>query len=199
MLEVVFFKILLEVMGYFFGCLCEVLVCFNDEINEILVMMEVVYKCFFVEYGFKFGLLMFFLLFRYEKEIDCLQVWCDEYLNIMVSLLIYDKWNIMQKFFEEVVIQVCWVFEYVNKDVEIWLWVIMVLMEIQVCEYQIQLKCCFESIKCIYLVIDMLEDCIIELESIEKSFLQQVQVFEDIVGCVKEMLLLLDIWVLQVV
>jgi len=192
MLDAAFSKTLSEAMGGFFGRSRQALSKSNDEINEILAMMEAVYKRFSVEHGLKLGSPTAFSLLRYEKEIDRLQAWCDSHLNTMVSLLTHDKKNITQKFFEEVAVQVRRAFEHANRDAETWLKAIMAPMETQVREHQIQLKRRLESIKRIHLATDTLEDRIAELESVEKVLLQQIQSLEEIAGRVREMLLPLD-------
>ena len=189
MLDAAFSKTLSEAMGRFFGRSREALVKSNQEINEILAMMEAVYKRFAVEHGLKLGSPTAFSLLRYEKELDRLQSWCDGHLNTMVSLLTHDKKNITQKFFEEVAVQVRRAFEHANRDAEIWLRAIMAPMETQVREHQIQLKRRLESIKRIHQATDTLEDRIAELESVEVNLLQQIQALEEIAGRVRALLL----------
>ncbi len=189
MLEAVFSKTLSEAMARFFGGSREALAKSNGEINEILAMMEAVYKKFSVEHGLKLGSPTSFSLLRYEKELDRLQAWCDAHLNTMVSLLTHDKKNITQKFFEEVAVQVRRAFEHANKDAEAWLRAIMAPMETQVREHHIQLKRRLESIKRIHQATDTLEDRIAELESVEQTLLQQIQALEEIAGRVRESLL----------
>ncbi len=192
MMEAVFSKTLSDAMASFFARSHEALTKSNGEINEILAMMDAVYKRFSVEHGLKLGSPTAFSLLRYEKELDRLQAWCDSHLNTMVSLLTHDKKNITQKFFEEVAVQVRRAFEHANKDAEIWLRAIMAPMETQVREHQIQLKRRLESIKRIHLATDTLEDRIAELDSVEHNLMQQIQALEGIVGKVREMLLPLD-------
>jgi len=189
MLEASFSKTLSDSMAAFFSNSREALTKSNHEINEILSMMEAVYKRFAVEHGLKLGSPTAFSLLRYEKELDRLEAWCDSHLNTMVSLLTHDKKNITQKFFEEVAVQVRRAFEHANRDAETWLRAIMAPMETQVREHQIQLKRRLESIKRIHQATDTLEDRIAELESVEKNLLQQIQSLEAIVGRVSEMLL----------
>ncbi|PKO37196.1 MAG: GTPase [Betaproteobacteria bacterium HGW-Betaproteobacteria-6] len=192
MLEAAFSKTLSDSMGRFFAGSRDALTKSNGEINEILAMMESVYKKFAVEHGLKLGSPTSFSLLRYEKELDRLQAWCDDHLNTMVSLLTHDKKNITQKFFEEVATQVRRAFEHANRDAEIWLRAIMAPMETQVREHQIQLKRRLESIKRIHQATDTLEDRIIELDGVEKNLLQQIDALEEIVGRVQDMLVPLD-------
>ncbi|KAB2928779.1 MAG: GTPase [Dechloromonas sp.] len=189
MLEAAFSKTLSDAMAKFFGRSREALGKSNDEINEILAMMEAVYKRFAVEHGLKLGSPTAFSLLRYEKELDRLQSWCDAHLNTMVSLLTHDKKNITQKFFEEVAVQVRRAFEHANRDAETWLRAVMAPMETQVREHQIQLKRRLESIKRIHQATDTLEDRILELEGVEKNLLQQIEGLEEIAGQVRQLLL----------
>jgi len=197
MLEAVFSRTLSEAMARFFGRSRLALSKSNDEVKEILAMMEAVYKRFAIEHGLKLGAPTSFSLLRYEKELDRLQAWCDTHLNTMVSLLTHDKQNITQKFFEEVAVQVRRAFEHANKDAEIWLRAIMAPMETQVREHQIQLKRRLESIKRIHQATDTLEDRILELESVEKNLLQQINALEEVAGRVRELLLPLEAQQLQ--
>jgi hypothetical protein len=192
MLEAAFSKTLSDSMARFFAGSRDALAKSNGEINEILAMMESVYKKFAIEHGLKLGSPTPFSLLRYEKELDRLQAWCDDHLNTMVSLLTHDKRNITQKFFEEVATQVRRAFEHANRDAEIWLRAIMAPMETQVREHQIQLKRRLESIKRIHQATDTLEDRIIELDGVEKNLLQQIDALEEIVGRVQDMLVPLD-------
>ena len=192
MLEAVFSKTLSDAMANFFSRAREALGKSEAEINEILAMMEAIYKRFAVEHGLKLGAPTTFSLLRYEKELDRLQAWCDSHLNTMVSLMTHDKKNITQKFFEEVAVQVRRAFEHANKDAETWLRAIMAPMETQVREHQIQLKRRLESIKRIHQATDTLEDRIAELEGVEHNLLQQIHALEELVTQVREMLLPLE-------
>lgn len=179
MLEASFSKSLSGAMRTFFVQAREAFSLSGHEINEILTMMEAVYKKFAVEHGLKLGSPTTFSLLRYEKELDRLEAWCDSHLNTMVTLLTHDKKNITQTFFEEVAIQVRRAFERANKDAEVWLRAIMAPMETQVREHQIQLKRRLESIKRIHQATDTLEDRIAELESVEKVLTQQLAMLDD--------------------
>ena len=152
----------------------------DREINEILAMMEAIYKKFIIEHGLKLGSPTGFSLIRYRKEIDRLEGWCDTHLNTMFQLITHQKNQVTQKFFEEVAIQVRNAFERANHDAESWLKAIMAPMETQVREYQIQLKRRLESIKRIHQASETLEDRINELLHIEKNLLQQILAIEKI-------------------
>ena len=189
MLDASFSSTLSDAMGTFFSRSRYALARSSGEIGEIRNMMEAVYKKFSVEHGLKLGTPAAFSLLRYEKELDRLEGWCNTHLNTMRSLLTTDKKNLTHKFFEEVAVQVRRAFERANKDAETWLRAIMAPMETQVREHQIQLKRRLESIKRIHQATDTLEDRIAELESIDKSLLQQIQALEAVVGRVRGLLL----------
>ena len=189
MLEATFSKSLSDAMTTFFGQSRESLSKSTGEINEILAMMDSVYKKFSVEHGLKLGSPTAFSLLRYEKELDRLEAWCNTHLNSMVSLMTTDKKHITQKFFEEVAVQVRRAFEKANKDAETWLRAIMAPMETQVREHQIQLKRRLESIKRIHQATDTLEDRIAELDSVEKGLLTQIVALEGMVANVRNLLM----------
>ena len=188
MVDANFSKSLSESMRGFFERTREALDKSGAEVGEILAMMESVYKQFAVEHGLKLGEPTSFSLLAYQKEIDRLEAWCEQHLANTISLLTHDKKNIMQKFFEEVAIQVRRAFEHANRDAEIWLRAIMAPMETQVREHQMQLKRRLESIKRIHQATDTLEDRIAELVSVEQGMLQQIAALEGIVARVEELL-----------
>ena len=189
MLEATFSKTLSDAMTTFFGKSRESLSKSSGEVNEILAMMDAVYKKFSVEHGLKLGSPTAFSLLRYEKELDRLEAWCDTHLNSMLSLMTTDKKHITQKFFEEVAVQVRRAFVKANKDAESWLRAIMAPMETQVREHQIQLKRRLESIKRIHQATDTLEDRIAELDSVEKGLLAQIVALEGMAANVRNLLM----------
>ncbi|MBN9424420.1 MAG: GTPase [Candidatus Accumulibacter sp. 66-26] len=180
MLEATFSKTLSDSMKNFFRVARENLGKSNGEINEILAMLEAIYKKFAVEHGLKLGTPTGFSLIRYEKEIDRLEQWCDTHLNTMFQLLTHQKANVTQKFFEEVAVQVRRAFERANRDAEAWLKAVMAPMETQVREHQIQLKRRLESIKRIHQATETLEERIGELTHVEDGLVADVGSLEEI-------------------
>jgi hypothetical protein len=180
MIDATFSTALSGAMKNFFNISRSNLVKSNAEINEILSMMEAIYKRFSVEHGLKLGTPTNFSLIRYEKEVDRLEQWCDTHLNNMLQLLTHEKNKLTQKFFEEVTVQVRRAFERANRDAEAWLKAVMAPMETQVREHQIQLKRRLESIKRIHQATDTLEDRIKELVHVENGLLVQIRGLEAI-------------------
>ena len=188
MVEANFSRTLSEAMAHFFGQSRDALKKSNGEIEEILAMMDAVYKKFAVEHGLKLGSPTPFSLLRYEKEIDRLDQWCNTHLNTMANLLTHEKRNIIHKFFDEVAVLVKKAFEHANRDAEVWLKAVMAPMETQVREHQIQLKRRLESIKRIHQATDTLEDRIAELDVVEHSLLQQIQALENLAADMRQLL-----------
>lgn len=176
---------LLGAMDHFFKVVFEHLNRSNGEINEILAMMDAVYRKFSVEHGLKLGTPTTFSLLRYEKEIQRLQAWCNANVSTVSQILLNRKRNLTQKFFEEVAIQVRRAFEHANRDAETWLRAVMAPMETQVREHQIQLKRRLESIKRIHLATDTLEDRIGELQHMEQAILGQIQSLQTLQGALQ--------------
>ena len=173
-----FSKTLSESMRAYFAEAREKLTRADAEIEEILTMMEAIYKKFSVEHGLKLGTPTSFSLTRYRKDVDRLEQWCDTHLNSAITLLTNEKNKVTQKFFEEVASQVKRAFERANRDTEIWLKAIMAPMETQVREHQIQLKRRLESIKRIHQATDTLEERITELDQDERQLVAQVHALE---------------------
>ncbi len=174
MMQATFSKNLSGAMKNFFNVARDNLGKADDEVNEIITMMEVIYKKFAVEHGLKLGTPTRFALIRYQKEIDRLEYWCDNHLNSMFRLITQEKHKVTQKFFEEVAVQVRRAFESANRDTESWLKAIMAPMETQVREHQIQLKRRLESIKRIHQATDTLEERISELLHVEYDLNAQI-------------------------
>jgi hypothetical protein len=146
----------------------------NRDVGEILAMMEAIYKKFRIEHGLKLGTPTPFSLLRYEKELDRFERWCNDNLNTPLNLLTTEKRLVMQRFFEEIAVQVRKTFEYANKDAEIWLKSVMAPMEAQVREHQVQLKRRLESIKRIHQATDTLEQRIEELSHAAQAIGSQI-------------------------
>jgi hypothetical protein len=175
MVEATFSRNLSGAMQNFFNVSRTNLTKSEGEINEILSMMDAIYKKFSVEHGLKLGTPTGFSLIRYQKEIDRLEYWCNTHLNTLFKLMTNDKHKVTQKFFEEVAVQVKRAFERANRDAESWLKAVMAPMETQVREHQIQLKRRLESIKRIHQATDTLEDRIDELLHVESTLVSQIQ------------------------
>ena len=158
------------------------------EVNEIMTMMEAIYKKFAVEHGLKLGTPAGFSLQKYEKEIDRLDQWCHIHINSVFQLLTHEKSQLTQRFFEEVAVQVRKAFEHANRDAETWLKAIMLPLEVQIREHQIQLKRRLESIKRIHQATDTLEERIDELEDVESKLLLQLSVLAKISENFREIL-----------
>lgn len=188
MKEATFSKTLSEAMKNFFNVSRVNLTKSDGEINEILAMMEAIYKKFSVEHGLKLGTPIGFSLIRYQKEIARLEHWCDTHLNTTFQLITQDKSTVTQKFFDEVAIQVRRAFDHANRDAESWLKAVMAPMETQVREHQIQLKRRLESIKRIHQATDTLEDRINELLHVENNLVSQLVALEKVGKVVQNLL-----------
>ena len=145
----------------------------DDEVGEILIMLEAVYKKFVVEHGLTLAAPMSFSLNRYLKEVDRLDHWCDTHLSSTKALLTHDKRRVTQKFFDEIAVQIRRAFERANRDTESWLKAVMAPLEIQVREHQIQLRRRLENIKRIHQATESLEERINELRQLERQLTGQ--------------------------
>ena len=183
-----FSKTMSDAMKNFFNVSRVNLTRSDGEIDEIIAMMEAIYRKFSVEHGLKLGTPIGFSLIRYQKEIARLERWCDTHLNTIFQLITQDKATLTQKFFDEVAIQVRRAFDHANRDAESWLKAVMAPMETQVREHQIQLKRRLESIKRIHQATDTLEDRINELLHIENNLVAQLVALEKVGKVVQNLL-----------
>ena len=186
--EATFSKTLSAAMKNFFNVARANLDNSEDEINEILSMMEAIYKKFAVEHGLKLGTPTSFSLIRHQQEVQRLEQWCDTHLNTMFQLMTHEKNKVTQKFFEEVASQVRRAFDKANHDAESWLKAIMAPMETQVREHQIQLKRRLESIKRIHQATETLEERINELLHVENQLTSQIRAIESAAQAVQHIL-----------
>ena len=157
----------------------------SKQVNEILLMMEAIYKKFRIEHGLKLGTPTAYSLLRYEKELARLERWCNENLNTPMHLLTLEKRVVTQRFFEEIAVQVRKTFEHANQDAEIWLKAIMAPLEAQVREHQVQLKRRLESIKRVHQATDTLEDRLSELTHTENAITSQISSMQQVAQLVE--------------
>jgi len=139
------------------------------DISEIYRMLDAMYKRFSVEHGLKLTPPEKFSVQRCEAELNHLESVCHRHLGNPLMLMTTEKHVLMKKFFETVAIQARRIFEVVNHDVEQWLRAVMAPLEIQVREYQLQLKRRLESVRRIHQATDTLENRVEELKQTELS------------------------------
>jgi len=145
----------------------------TEQVDEIKLMMEAMYKKFSEEHGLKAATTTPFSTLKYQKELAKLEKAYNEHFN---TLMVYasERAGLTKKFFETVATRVIQVYEIANRDVDNWLKAIMAPMETQVREHQLQLRRRLESIKRIHKATDTLEDRITELEHMEGNILRQL-------------------------
>ncbi|MCL1861397.1 MAG: GTPase, partial [Proteobacteria bacterium] len=141
----------------------------ESDISEIYRMLDAMYKRFSVEHGLKLTPPEKFSVQRCEAELNHLESVCYRHLGTPLMLVTTEKHVLMKKFFETVAVQVRRIFEVVNHDVEQWLRAVMAPLEIQVREYQLQLKRRLESVRRIHQATDTLENRVEELKQTEQS------------------------------
>lgn len=169
MLESRFSLGLREAMADFFARMRGNLGKAETDIAEIYRMLDVMYKRFSVEHGLKLTAPERYSTRRCDTELSQLEVACKRQLNSPLMLMTTEKHVLMKKFFETVAVQVRRIFESANRDVEQWLRVVMAPLEIQVREYQLQLKRRLESVRRIHQATDTLENRVEELKQTEVS------------------------------
>lgn len=169
MLESRFSLGLREAMADFFARMRGNLGKAETDIAEIYRMLDVMYKRFSVEHGLKLTAPERYSTRRCDTELNQLETACKRQLNSPLMLMTTEKHVLMKKFFETVAVQVRRIFESANRDVEQWLRVVMAPLEIQVREYQLQLKRRLESVRRIHQATDTLENRVEDLKQTEAS------------------------------
>jgi len=168
-----FTKGIREAMNTFFRDITHNVGKATEQVDEIKLMMEAMYKKFSEEHGLNPASTTPFSTLKYQKEIAKLEKAYNEHFN---TLMIYasERSGLTKKFFETVATRVVQVYEIANRDADNWLKAIMAPMETQVREHQLQLRRRLESIKRIHKATDTLEDRIQELEHMESGILHQL-------------------------
>jgi hypothetical protein len=168
-----FTKGIREAMNTFFRDITHNVGKATEQVDEIKLMMEAMYKKFSEEHGLNPASTTPFSTLKYQKEIAKLEKAYNEHFN---TLMLYasERSGLTKKFFETVATRVVQVYEIANRDADNWLKAIMAPMETQVREHQLQLRRRLESIKRIHKATDTLEDRINELEHMESGILQQL-------------------------
>lgn len=169
MLESRFSLGLREAMADFFARMRGNLGKAETDIAEIYRMLDVMYKRFSVEHGLKLTAPERYSTRRCDTELNQLETACKRQLNSPLMLMTTEKHVLMKKLFETVAVQVRRIFESANRDVEQWLRVVMAPLEIQVREYQLQLKRRLESVRRIHQATDTLENRVEDLKQTEAS------------------------------
>ena len=139
------------------------------DISEIYRMLDAMYKRFSVEHGLKLTPPEKFSVRRCEAELNHLESVCHRHLGTPLMLITTEKRVLMKKFFETAAVQVHRILESVNRDVAQWLRAVMAPLEIQVREYQLQLKRRLESVRRIHQATDTLENRVEELQQTKQS------------------------------
>jgi hypothetical protein len=174
MLKANFTKDIRTSMDQFFADVQHRFVNADDQIDEIKAMMNVMYAKFASEHGLRETKPPAFSTLRYHKELNKLHTAYNEQFNTTFNMIVNEKMILIAKFFETLASRVLYVFELANHDLEAWLRAVISPMESQVREHQSQLRRRLESIKRIHQATDTIEDRIVELEMIEKSFNSQL-------------------------
>jgi hypothetical protein len=158
------------------------------EVTEISRMLDAMYRRFSVEHGLNLPAPEVFSVRPYENELTRLEKAFDRQFNTTLALVTTEKHVLTQKFFETVAAQARRTFEIVNRDIEQWLRAVMAPLEIQVREYQLQLKRRLESVKRIHQATDTLENRVDELKQSENSVLVLKKELDDLQGGIHQAL-----------
>ena len=143
-----------------------------DKIEEITVMMTVMYRKFSTEHGLALSSPMPFSLDKYVKEIQFIEDVYHKQFGPAV-ILTTPHMTLMAKFFESIASRVKYSFQQANRDVEAWLKVVMAPLEAQIWEHRSQLKKRRQSIERIHLATDSLEEKVQSLEAMQAEFDEQ--------------------------
>jgi hypothetical protein len=168
-----------EAMNRFFSVSLRNLEDSQAVIGEIIEMVTVMQKKFVIEHGLRLSNPAPFPLTTYRQDVDRLKRWCDTHLNTRFQLMTHDKWQVTQRFFDEVARQVQQIFDHANHNAETWINALIAPIETQIKERQVQLKHRLESIERILQASDTLEERLNDLLHSECEVLDQLRDLEN--------------------
>ncbi len=145
--------------------------------QEIMEMMDGVYRKFQEEYGLSNVKANSFSVTRYLREIKRLEGKHEQFVKGL-SIMLTEQRVLTRNFFESSVAKVRAIYRMANRDADAWLKTIMSPMEAQVREHQILLRRRLESIKRIHQASDTLGDRISELDQIREGVREQERALE---------------------
>jgi hypothetical protein len=135
----------------------------TDEIGE---MMSVMYRKFSTEHGLALSTPMPFSLDKYRKEIMLIEAIYQKQFGA-AAILTTPQVSLMQKFFDSIASRVKQCFLQANRDVEIWLKVVMAPLEAQILEHKGQLRRRKQAIERVHLASDSLEEKVQVLQTLQ--------------------------------
>ncbi|GAC1421182.1 MAG: dynamin-like GTPase family protein [Burkholderiaceae bacterium] len=161
-----------QVVRQFFEHTQENLKLSGQKTDEISEMMTVMYRKFSTEHGLALSTPMPFSLEKYRVEIASVDAICQKQFGA-AAILTTPQVALMQKFFESSASRVTHIFVQANRDVEVWLKVVMAPLETQIHEHLAQLHRRKRSIERIHLAADSLEDKVEVLGSLQDELQSQ--------------------------
>jgi hypothetical protein len=155
-----------EAVKNFFGQIKNNLKQSGQKTDEIIEMMTAMYRKFSAEHGLALTTPMPFSLEKYLNEIMMIEGVYQKQFGT-AALMTTPQLILMQKFFDSIASRVKQSMLLANRDVEVWLKVVMAPLEAQIGEHKVQLKRRKHSIERIHVATDGLEEKVIALEQMQ--------------------------------
>jgi hypothetical protein len=159
----------------------------GQKIDEIGEMMTVMYRKFSSEHGLAVTTPMPFSLEKYSNEIMRIDDIYQKQFGA-ATMMTTPQVPLMQKFFDSIASRVKQNFVRANRDVEVWLKVVMAPLESQIAEHKNQLRRRKQSISRIHDASESLEDKLQVLELLQANLLQQKQALSNLEAVLGEAL-----------
>ena len=128
-----------EGMNHLFRKVEEDIAAAGEIVREIGTMMVAMYRTFSRDHGLKLGSPLHFSLKRFRAEIAGIEALYRAQFGTS-AMVTTEKWSLMKRFFETIVLRVREVYRQAGSDIDVWLSSVMSPVEAQVREYQRQLK-----------------------------------------------------------
>lgn len=157
----------------------------EEIVREIGAMMGAMYRTFSAEHGLKLGSPLLFSMKRFRAEVAGIERLYRTQFGA-ASMVTTEKWSLMRRFFETIVLRVREVYRQAGIEINGWLKSVMTPVEAQVREYQSQLKRRLESVRRVLDTHESLEGRITEVDAARQQAQAELAAFQKLFARVHE-------------
>ncbi|MEZ5651394.1 MAG: dynamin family protein [Burkholderiaceae bacterium] len=156
----------------------------DEIVREIGAMMGAMYRTFSQDHGLKLGAPLNFSMKRFRAEVAEIQALFRAQFGAM-SMMTTEKWSLMRRFFEMIVLRVREVYRLAGGEINAWLKSVMAPVEAQVREFQRQLKRRLESVRRVLEANEGLEERLRDVERDRDHARAEMAAFESLLARVR--------------
>ncbi|MEZ5658961.1 MAG: dynamin family protein [Burkholderiaceae bacterium] len=157
----------------------------DEIVREIGAMMGAMYRTFSQDHGLKLGSPLNFSMKRFRAEIEDIEALYRAQFGA-ISMVTTEKWSLMRRFFEMIVLRVREIYRVAGSEINAWLKSVMTPVEAQVKEYQRQLKRRLESVRRVLEANESLEERVREVSEERDRATAELSAFETLLARVRQ-------------